>query len=55
MLDQANCDHRRDLVAHCDDRKLFRMVERMSKPVSAPLLTDHDNVRTLANGFAYFF
>ena len=55
MLDQAKCDHRRDLVAHCDDRKLFRLVERMSKPVSAPFLPDHDNVRTLANEFADFF
>ena len=57
MLEQAKCEHNRSKISECDDRQLFRVVDKMSRPAaaSAPSLSSHDDAKSLANRFADFF
>ena len=55
MLDQAKCDYHRSQIAGCDDRQLFKLVDRLSKPFNAPALPDHKCKKDLANDFSGFF
>ena len=57
MLEQAKCEHHRSKISECDDRQLFRVVDKMSRPVaaSAPTLPSHNDAKVLANRFVDFF
>ena len=48
MLEQAKCEHHRSKISECDDRQLFRVVDKMSRPVaaSAPTLPSHNDARS---------
>lgn len=57
MLEQAKCDHYRSEISECNDRQLFRVVDKMSRPAAAaaPTLPSYDDAKSLANRFADFF
>ena len=55
MLENAKCAYHRKQIADCDDRQLFKLVDRMCKPSSAPALPDHECKKTLANDFSGYF
>ncbi|XP_072025175.1 uncharacterized protein [Amphiura filiformis] len=56
-LEKAKCDYHRNKIAECDDRQLFRLVDKMCRPetASSRVLPSHDNAKSLANKFADFF
>lgn len=54
-LEQAKRDHHRTKISECDDRQLFRLVDGMTRPTSAPNLPSHDDAKQLANEFGTFF
>ncbi|XP_072018306.1 uncharacterized protein [Amphiura filiformis] len=56
-LEKAKCDYHRNKIAECDDRQLFRFVDKMCRPetASSRVLPSHDNAKSLANKFADFF
>ncbi|XP_072018475.1 uncharacterized protein [Amphiura filiformis] len=55
QLEQAKRDHHRNKISECDDRQLFRLVNDMTRPTSAPILPPHDDAKKLANKFGTFF
>ena len=55
MLEQAKCDYHKTQIAGCNDRQLFQLVDRLSKPSTAPALPDHTCKKDLANDFLAFF
>ena len=54
MLEQAKSDYHRAQIAECNDRQLFKLVDRLSKPASAPVLPDQKCKKELANDFSDF-
>ena len=56
MLEGAKCNHHRNEIANCNDRQLFRFVNRMSNPSSQThALPDFATETDLANDFVKFF
>ncbi|KAJ8024621.1 hypothetical protein HOLleu_34570 [Holothuria leucospilota] len=55
MIEQAKCNYHRNEIAKCDEKQLFKLVDRISNPASTPKLPDHDCKKSLANDFSRFF
>ncbi|KAJ8036476.1 hypothetical protein HOLleu_20464 [Holothuria leucospilota] len=55
MIEQAKCNYHRNEIAKCDEKQLFKLVDRISNPASSPKLPDHDCKKSLANDFSCFF
>ena len=54
-VEQAKCAYHRDQISSCDDRQLFKIVNRLSKFSASSVLPDHSCSKTLANDFGEFF
>ena len=57
MLDKSKREFHQGQIADCDDRQLFRLVDKMSNPSASETraLPDFTSAKTLANEFAEFF
>ncbi|PIK45462.1 putative RNA-directed DNA polymerase from mobile element jockey-like [Apostichopus japonicus] len=57
MLTDAKRAHHQRCIADCDDRQLFRLVDKISYPdnTRSRILPDFTCAKTLANNFASFF
>ncbi|XP_072033073.1 uncharacterized protein [Amphiura filiformis] len=55
QLEGAKCEYHRAQISQCDDRQLFKIVNKLSKSSSSSVLPDHSCCKDLANGFGEFF
>ena len=54
-MEDAKCKFHREQIHACDDRQLFKIVNRLSKSSASHVLPDHTCHKTLANDFGDFF
>ncbi|XP_072044694.1 uncharacterized protein [Amphiura filiformis] len=54
-VEDAKCEYHRAKIAACDDRQLFKIVDKLSKSTTSTVLPDHSCRTDLANNFAHYF